>query len=271
MDNQRLRALFALPPIQESSSTSVAVPEMPPQKTVTGDPEVDAVLWLQEVVKTGNQLLIDKAMEAAKRIQTPMETLGKRYGGYVLRRSKGNTMAAVFSSIGFGELESQAKRAIAKRAGKHEALARFGDEATLFSDTPAERACIKALRGVKKPKGAHYYDDFVVAERFSKHLALALTPTSINDCLHAIKYWNEIYRLRSSAADMAGDHSEQATAHEWYCFAMMAQIQPRSADEAMAAFDHMINEDKLDQSDSKSILRNLVRSGWAGIPSGDCK
>ncbi len=70
-DNQAFRALFTLPPIQPSASTSLTVPEMPAPKVVTGDREVDAVLWLQECVRTGHQALIDKALEAAKKITTP--------------------------------------------------------------------------------------------------------------------------------------------------------------------------------------------------------
>lgn len=43
-DNPAHRALFSLPPIRESSETLPAVPELPPQQRVTGDPELDAVL-----------------------------------------------------------------------------------------------------------------------------------------------------------------------------------------------------------------------------------
>ena len=52
-DNQQLRALLSLPPIQTNASTALSVPEMPPREVVTRDQEIDAVLWLQKVVATG--------------------------------------------------------------------------------------------------------------------------------------------------------------------------------------------------------------------------
>ena len=64
-DNPEHRALFSLPPIQDSSSTELAVPSLPPQEAVTGDHELDAVLWLRAVIQTGQMALIEKAMPAA--------------------------------------------------------------------------------------------------------------------------------------------------------------------------------------------------------------
>ena len=43
-DNQALRKLFALPALQTSTSTALAVPELPRQQAHTGDKEIDAVL-----------------------------------------------------------------------------------------------------------------------------------------------------------------------------------------------------------------------------------
>lgn len=101
-DNQAFRALFTLPPIQPSNSTALAVPEMPMPKVVTGDREVDAVLWLQECVRTGHPALIDKALEAAKKITTPMEDLSLRYSQHLMRQNRSSMMAAL-CSMGFGE------------------------------------------------------------------------------------------------------------------------------------------------------------------------
>lgn len=57
-DNLTHRALFSLPPIKVSQQTALVVPELPPKKDVTGDKEVDAVLWLRQVIKTGQADLI---------------------------------------------------------------------------------------------------------------------------------------------------------------------------------------------------------------------
>lgn len=256
-DNQQLRELFTLPPIQSSANTALAAPEMPPQQTVTGDREVDAVLWLQQVVKTGNQALIDKALEAAKRITTPMEELGRRYADHIVR-STGNTLGAAFASFGFGDLEDQAKRAVQRAARQHEALSRFGTVDALFANTPAEKACKKALRGLKRADFMGY-DGPDAAERFAKHSNL--TPATISDCLHVIAYWDALYWLRADTVEHGGDILEQAAAHKYYCRDMMAIIAPRNKAEALAAFEHLL-EDGEGIQDRETTLRNLITSGW---------
>ncbi|MDH0308882.1 hypothetical protein [Aeromonas caviae] len=51
-DNPRHRAMFTLPPLQSCRETLPAVPELPPQQVVTGDKEIDALLWLRQVIET---------------------------------------------------------------------------------------------------------------------------------------------------------------------------------------------------------------------------
>lgn len=257
-NNQQLRELFSLPPIQPSASTALVVPDMPPQQVVTGHLEVDAVLWLQQVVRTGNQVLIDKALEAAQRIKTPMKELGRQYAEHIARTT-GNTFGAALSSFGFGELEEQAKRAIEQAARRLEAMSRFGDETALFADTPAEKACKKALRGLKRPN--YFYDDDQAKERFERHPALV--PATIDDCLHVMGYWDSLYLLRCSAADHAGDLLQQASAHDSYCFARMAEVRPRSEAEAMRAFEYVTGDGRMDRTHSPAVLRNLIASSWA--------
>ena len=259
-DNQAFRALFTLPPIQPSASTSLTVPEMPAPKVVTGDREVDAVLWLQECVRTGHQALIDKALEAAKKITTPMKDLGLRYGQHLMRQHGSSVMAA-FGSMGFGELESQANGAIERQRKRHIALSRFGTEESLFSDTPAEAACKKALRGVKRIKDGIFndYDMEQVAERFAKRPDLQ--PNTLADCLHGRAYWDELYRLRAPFG--CGDSPAYAQAHDDHCFAMLAKIATRTKEESLAVLEHMEEHDGTDRKESPAILRNLVTGGWA--------
>lgn len=260
-DNQAFRALFSLPPIQASGSTALTVPEMPAPKVITGDREIDAVLWLQECVATGHQLLIDKALEAAKKITTPMKALGTRYGQY-LARQHGDSFIAALGSMGFGQLEEQAKGAIEKKQKQHVALSRFGTVEALFNDTPAEAACKKALRGVKRFKDRAYndYDMEQVAERFAKKADLQ--PHTLSDCLYGLAYWDELYKLRSPFSE-CGDPPSHGQAHDDHCFSLMAAIAPRSKDEALAVHDYMEEHDVVGRTEVPSILRNLISGGWA--------
>ena len=79
-DNTRHRAMFTLPPLQSSGETLPAVQELPPQEVVTGDKEIDALLWLRLVIETGEPARIAQAKEAAGRITTPPGELEQRYG-----------------------------------------------------------------------------------------------------------------------------------------------------------------------------------------------
>lgn len=260
-DNQAFRALFTLPPIQPSSSTALAVPETPAPKTVTGDLEVDAVLWLQECVRTGHPALIDNALQAARKIATPMKELGQRYANY-LRGEHRSSMMAALGSMGYGDLESQAKGAIERKQKQHAALSRFGTVDALFSDTAPEAACKKALRGVKRTKDGIFndYDPGQVEQRFSK--SADLRPDTLADCLHGRDYWHQLYWLRA-AFEGIGDGPDYAQAHDDHCFAMLAKIAPRSKDEALAVFEHMEEHDAEDRKESPAILRNLIAGGWA--------
>lgn len=259
-DNQQLRELFTLPPIQSSASTALAVPDMPPQKTVTGDLEVDAVLWLQSVVKTGNQALIDKALEAAKQIKTPMEILAKRYTDHVSRATGGH-FGAVLATFGFGDLEDQAKTAIERAARQHEALSRFGTVDDLFAELPAERACRLALKRLRVSKGFGMYDDAQAHGRFEKRPEIV--PATIDDCLHIIEFWGHLYRLRNSIdRDCYYESTRESYAHECYAFFKLGGVRPRSEEEAMAALEHVLSSDKGDWAETDGILRNLIASGW---------
>ena len=58
-DNAAARAFFALPPPALASTTAVTAPTpLPVQRNVTGDTDIDAMLWLREVVQTGDTALI---------------------------------------------------------------------------------------------------------------------------------------------------------------------------------------------------------------------
>lgn len=257
-NNLAFRALFTLPSMAASASTALTVTEAPQPESVTGDQEVDAVLWLQRIVATGDQALIDKAMEAVKRITTPMKTLADRYSAHLIA-SGHHAMQVAFASIGFGDLEDQAKRSVQKAARRHEALARFGDADTAFAETPAEKACKKALRGLRRDGKFDNYDDAEALDRFNHTPDLA--PATIEDCLHARAYWNKLYWLRAAIGDF-GDSRPQGYAHECYCRAMLAHLRPRSAAEAISAFDHLDDDDGTDWERAQPIIRNLIASGW---------
>lgn len=254
-DNEALRQMMTLPPIQQSTSTALAVPELPPQQEVTGDQELDAVLWLRQVIKTGQQGLIEKAMEASKLIQTPLKALEDRYLKHLVAKNPGNWTVA-FATFGFADLEGLAKSSVQKLARQHEALARFGTVDALFANTPAETFATDVLKGCKRDKtlGIGWYDDAAADKRFNSRTDLL--PHTLSDCLHELAYWHELYRLRSVHDGV--DQTNEAYAREQFAFRCLGRIKPRNKAEAIAAFRYLAEHDKMDDSETEGILLNLI-------------
>ena len=196
-DNAKMRAFFRLPEIVASDCTALQPPVAPPQPVaVTGNKDLDAVLWLRQVVQTGDTALIAKAMQAAERIKTPAKELEKRYGDFLMRESGGNTMRAVFGSMGFADLKGLAERTLDKQARKREALARFGSEQAVFAENVQERFCVDALALVPVvTKGWREYDQAQANAAFAQHQDMA--PHTLADCLHELEFWDALYRLRN--------------------------------------------------------------------------
>lgn len=254
-DNQALRVLFALPPIKLATSTALSLPELPPRNAVTGDEEIDAVLWLREVIGTGEPAMIEKAMQAAKLVTTPLDVLEKRYTRRLMEANPGN-FAVALSTFGFADLDGLAARAISKRRRCDEAMARFGSIDALFERTPAEQACEKALKGMRQRQPYFDFDEAKARARFEAHPELR--PHTLADCLHVIEHGNTLYWLRQAASNDAGDHWPAFQAHLDFCFAQLARSAPRSNGEALAVLEHLLAEEAMGRAETSAILRNLI-------------
>lgn len=252
-DNEQHHALFTLPPISASTETLPSVPELPPQEVVTGDKEVDAVLWLRSIISTGQVALIEPAMEGAKKIRTPLDVLEKRYRDYLVATNPGHPFAAM-SSFGFADLDALATRAIERHRLRLEGAARFGD--ALLADTEAESFCIAALRGLEQSGSLLDFDKCEVAARFHAHPELL--PHTMADCLYELGYWDQLYRLRHAVDRDASDGPPEATARDWFVFGLLAQIRPRDKAEALAVFRYLIASERDDMAESEAILFNLI-------------
>ncbi|MNS10198.1 hypothetical protein D3C72_417100 [compost metagenome] len=250
-DNPRHRAMFTLPARESSGETLPAAQELPPQQVVTGDREVDALLWLRQVIETGEPARIEQAREAAGRITTPLNELEKRYGQWLADR--GGHMLAGLASIGFANLDSLAERSITRRTREAEAIGRFGD--ALWNDTQAEAFCLEALRGLELVKCE--YPPVLVAERFK---ALPeLMPHTLSDCLHELAYWDDLYRLRR-ACDTSGyyESSMETWAREAFVFGLLAELRPRSREEARATLRYLMSSERKDWPETDRICNNLI-------------
>jgi hypothetical protein len=164
-DNQAHRALFTLPAARPSSQTLPAVPELPPQTRVTGDKEIDAIIWLRAVIDTGIPALIEKAMQAKSKIKTPLADIEKRYLQHLVSANPGNWTVA-FMTYGFADLDGLAVHAAQREQLRAEALARFGNG--IFAETEAESFCVDTLFGLERSRSTLDFDKDEVATRFKK-------------------------------------------------------------------------------------------------------
>lgn len=252
-DNLALRALLTLPPVQASNTTALTVPELPPQQSITGDKDLDAVLWLRSVIQTGQAALIERAMQAAKLVKTPLKELEKRYMNHLVSTNPGNMFAAM-SSFGFADLDDLAKRSIEKLTRQTEAHARFGED--VFANTPAEQFCIEAVKGLKRNKNFGDYDDAQVDQRFKARPDLL--PHTLSDCLYELAYWNDLYLLRNAVSLHAGDPVPEAYAREQFTFRCLGRIRASSKTEAVAVFRYLADSEYMDRTETEGILLNLI-------------
>ena len=258
-NNEDLRAFFCLPEIVASTCTDLQPPVAPPRpEAVTGDNDLDAVLWLRQVVQTGDAAMIDKAMRAAERIKTPAKVLEQRYGDFLMRASNGNTMQAVFGSIGFANLKGLAERVLDKQRRRAEALARLGGSVdSVFATLPQEQFCMDVLALVLvATKGWREYDQAQANAAFAQHQDMA--PHTLADCLHELDFWDALYRLRHGW-DNAGDDLPEVSARRDYIQThCMATIRPKTRDEAKAVLRYMAAHEMFDRNETDAVLENLI-------------
>lgn len=250
-DNPVHAAFFKLPDAQYSTSRELAVPVLPPRLTVTGDDEVDAVLWLREVIRSGEQNLIDKALAAAELIKTPLIELERRYTQMLFDANPGNPFCT-FSAFGFADLDRLIASSIETLALKIEADARIGIE---LVDLATELFCSETLKDTLKNSYLSW-DSQDVAEQFGKYPEYL--PHTLSDCLTELAYWHKLYKLRRASHKVELDQS--CWVRENHIFDMMATIKARDKAEAIAVLEYL----KLDLdrfARGSHILENLVRYG----------
>lgn len=258
-DNPLHRELFTLPPIQHSTTTAPANVELPEQKTVTGIKDVDAFLWLRDMIKTGNPALIRYALDNAHKVKTPPKQIESQYMMFLYKTNGGNDFLAAMQSTDFTNLEGRARAAQIDAIRRAELAARFGGEALTWSydellsnddplnrdptTTPADDFCAQALAGID------YNNDEAVKAVFDN--IPERIPHTLNDCLHELAFWEDLYWLRQYECELA-------SAREHYTFALMARISPRDSAEAQAVMKYMIEGKRLDYDPTNDILINLV-------------
>lgn len=285
-DNPKHRALFTLPSIlQHGTATGLANIEIPEQVAHTSNKDLNAMMWLREVIKTGKPELIDYALANVGRVKTPPEELERLYSQHLME-STGNSLKAAFGSIGFASLDGLARSVRGDEISKVEFVGRFGREAMEWRYSPdlgqdhelnispdtttADLFCIKLLRDPIAALWAEYQDENgnlstgyashreaeqeLVKRVFSE--AKEYLPHTLSDCLYELAFWDDLYRLRNGA--VGGENPLEANLRCDFVFSLLAEIRPRNKDEAKAVLRYLIDKERKDDQLSDSILENLL-------------
>ncbi|MDV7213563.1 hypothetical protein [Azotobacter beijerinckii] len=257
-DNLEHRAFFTLPPFRPSASTGLNTRTAPPQRAITGDKEVDALLWLRECIETGDEALIGLALEASKRVATPHAELDQRFREWEWQPYRLGLKPGIppFRIYGLHELEKLARDSLALAKDRAEAAGRF---ANVNADTDQEHWCCVVLAGMK-PDEFGLYDDDEVAERFKAHPERL--PHTLADCLHELDYWSDLWRLRRASRESPGAYAYEgpgeASARRFFVEGLLAEVRPRNRDEAKAVLRHANIRDLLNGAKGDAILENLI-------------
>lgn len=254
-NNSKLRDFFRLPDISISSNTELKpYVSLPTPDVVTGDEELDAVLWLRKIVQTGDVELIQKAIQASERIKSSEDDLEKRYSEFLLSLPNSNTMSAVFGSFGFANIKGLASKVLDTKSRQQEALSRFGSEDKLIGTLAQEKFCIDVLEDM--PENMSYKEKTNYAcEKFSN--SLDMLPNTLSDCVYELNYWSSLERLRSSfgCIDPIGEVIER----ENFLFYSMSHLRPKTREEGVAVFRYLADNDCMQREFTDEILRNLIR------------
>ncbi|MCK7578824.1 MAG: hypothetical protein MZV65_25915 [Chromatiales bacterium] len=91
---------------------------------------------------------MDRALEAAAKIQTPAKAIEDRYVSWLRRQPGLHPMQIVFASIGVADIERHAETARERIAKHAEGMAAFGSYTAAMSDTPAEGMVFETIGAV---------------------------------------------------------------------------------------------------------------------------
>ena len=236
--NPEHRRLFAIPQAGASGSTALVVPQLPEARTVTGDREVDAMLWLKEVCQTARDVgVLDRALEAASRIKTPMEELERRYTDWLKRQPGAHPLAVALSRI--GEIEGHVTHARQRILLHAEGLAIFGSYETAMSDTAPERMLAETAALPEDFTGWPRLGMDALAEVFAR----SVNPHRLSECASELHYWDWLYRIRARMTETehpdayVGDDAPTVVARREYVEGLLTVLAPVDRQEAIHLAD----------------------------------
>lgn len=234
--NPEHRRLFTIPTAKPSDSNALAVPSLPEARVITGDREVDAVLWLKEVCQSARDVaIVDRALEAAAKIKTPAKSIEDRYVAWLRRQPDLHPMQIAFASIGVADTERHAETARERIAKHAEGMAAFGSYAAAMRDTPAEVMVFETMGVILDGEELWRAKPDRLAVLFSE----SVNPATLSECLAELHYWSWLYDIRwrmsqtEHPGEFQGDEDERISARRWFVESLLSVLAPLDRAEAL--------------------------------------
>lgn len=231
--------LFAIPEPTPSPSTGLVVPSLPEPEPVTGDRDVDTMLWLRHVCKTARDpITLELAMEAAEQITTPAKALEDRYAAW-LHQQAAHPFQVAFATIGLADIKHHVAAARERIKVHNEGLAVFGSYHQALAPTPAEQM-LERTAGTLPDKPVWELEDSELGPVFTD----CINPTTLTEAAAELRYWSWIgtvrWKMRETEApgSFDGDEGDLLTARRWWVESLLTRLAPQEHGEVA----HLVNE-----------------------------
>lgn len=256
--------LFTIP-VGQPSKALVAVP-LPVAGRVTGDTELDVVLWLGAVcASTTDHAVLDRVAEAAAKLKSTPKELENRYCQYLLRQPGANTLSVAFASIGIGDVAYKAKSAHKRIEEYRLALSVFPSFWAAMEPTPAEQMVLTTIR---LPEARDRFGR-LEKEALSEAFTYSVNPASLTEVVLEIQYWDWLYQMRRSllntekATSYTPDWSQEVCDRQEFVKSLLYKLPPRDLSEALLVADALkagLLDTGLALCEEWNVLDHLLRT-----------
>ncbi len=257
-DNPEHRVLFTIP--EKKYSTAVAVPKpLPPQRTITGDKQTDAYLWVLEVIKTGEPAHIAAAEDALKKLTITPKQAQENYTRHLQAQGAGWT--SVFSTMWMDNPQHYIDQAKAQYEKAGAVRGVFGSLEAVFKPVEAERL-IEEVYGVYQEIYCDYMAEGPGEFAFTDVLP---EPYTLSDVVREIQYWDWLSSMRNGAfRELYPNEYPNENGHLWdreqYLDHLLETIRPLTRIEALDVLKWYLTYPRYQDmnADSDGVYLNLI-------------
>lgn len=250
-DNPKHSALFKLPePIPQRFSNEVAAQVKPPLPRDTGNQDLNSLLYIREIIKTGSLDLIEKAREAFALIENP-KRLENIYSDWLIKND--DSMFSTFASWNCSDIERLIKSTLETKSYALEAAKLFDQSTNPFLETQADVVARQILKPLK-PESMGLYKDEAAAKLFKQYTEII--PHNLTQCLSELEFWDHLYKIRSSVG--FGDSPPESFSRECFVRELLTEIRPRDKEEALMVANYAETLEGFDDSYPWRLMRNLA-------------